>query len=249
MPGGSDGFELEAHGSGTADQRAWNHYYTARFPDGTAIDVTRHPSAPEAPFALELRPANGRPITDEQLAALAAHFRVGPASVRRLPVKPWHEPPSGGPATAALEQALEQELAAAAAAGFEPAGEDLAARTRKRIVAFLAERDALAVADAVADDAEDIAFGRHHLTVVHGDLESHEDAGQLAALYRAIGRICQGRERHLLETNDVCCLTVEGAGAEQAIGQVERAALELGFRPDQLTQARAPRGRREERGR
>jgi hypothetical protein len=217
-----DGFELEAHGFGTTDQRRWDHFYTARFPDGTSIDVTHRP-APDAAFELYLRPANDRPITAQHVVALARYFRVGPARVSRLAPTSWHEWTSGGSATAGLER----ELAAAAAAGFDPISEEQATTMRERIAAFLAEGDAL----AVANEAEDIALGRRHLTVLHGDPESRQDTDRLGALYRAIDGICQGRERRILDSGDVLSLTVAGDGAEQVIDQVERAALELGFWP------------------
>jgi hypothetical protein len=225
-------FELDIHGSATTDQRSWTSFFTARFADGAVVDVT-HTTAPGVWFALDLRPANDRPVTDEQLATLAAHFRVGPARARRLPVRPWHERTRGGPAAAALEQELEQELEAAARGEQAP-------WTRERFAAFLIEGDA-----AVADDAEDIALGRRHLTVVYGGSGGYGHTDRRGALLGTVDQLCQHRQAPIgiLDTGEVLCFTVEGVDAQPVIARLEQAALELGFRPDQLTRARTPRGR------
>jgi hypothetical protein len=227
------GFELQAHGSATTGQRWWTSYFTARFPDGSVVDVT-HTTAPGVWFALDLRPANDRPVTDEQLTKLAVHFRVGPARARRLPVRPWYERTCGGPAAAALEQELQQELAAAA-------DEEQTTWTRERFAAFLLE----GAAAAVADDAEDIALGRRHLTVVYGGSGGSGHTDRRGALLGAVDQLCQHRQAPIgmLDTGEVLCFTVEGADAQPVIARLEQAALELGFRPDQLTRARTPRGR------
>jgi hypothetical protein len=227
------GFELQAHGSATTGQRWWTSYFTARFPDGTVVDVT-HTSTPGVPFALDLRPANDRPVTVDQLTKLAVHFRVGPARARRLPVRPWYERTGGGPAAAALEQELRLGLEAAV-------GEEQTTWTRERFAAFLLE----GAAAAVADEAEDLALGRRHLTVVYG-----RDVDRRGALGLAVDGLCHRRQGRilLLDTGEVLCVTVEGADAEPVIAQLEQAALEVGFRPDQLTRARTPRPRRRARG-
>jgi len=78
-----------------------------------------------------------------------------------------------------------------------------------------------------AEEAQELAGGYRHLTVVHGDLERDRDGELLERLLEAMRTACAGRDGHWTSHKHRFTLTVGPSDADQVVTRLAAPAREL----------------------
>ena len=81
------------------------------------------------------------------------------------------------------------------------------------------------LAELVVCEAEELARGRRHLTIVHGDPDNVADSRHLTAFYEALGALASAAEwARVRGSVDYVTVTVAGPDAERLMSVVATAA-------------------------